>query len=146
MAEVRHTCPDCGFIDLEVSGDNIFDTEGRSLGTARCPNCTWEGALSATVGVVSSEQFWDSDRVGDVLLRVFAVRAAGPVIQVLEFVGLLPRIDEAQYQTVKGYRQRAQEARDNVMRRVMTAALTEAFTAAVEEQAKTQELLAAQEN
>ena len=92
MADARHFCPDCGGIDLQISRQFILLDEAEDTGaTAKCPNCGWGGPLSKTVGAVTSEQFWDINRIGDVLLRVVSKHAAGPFIQVMEFVGLFQR-------------------------------------------------------
>lgn len=151
--EARHFCPDCGSIDLEITNRELRDAEGKSLGRAKCPNCAWEGPLTQTVGAVTQGQFWDSKRVGDLMIRVMAVHAAGPLVQALEFVGLLPRKREkpaplpeaatdeerVKYEsdlalwedpgTVK-WNRAAQEARDSVMRKIMEAAITEGFAEA----------------
>jgi len=126
MTQARYFCPDCGSIDLNI---NIGITK-----TASCPNCSWEGPLSQTVGAVTSEQFWDSERVGEVLLRVLATKAAGPVVQVLEFIGLLPRkkvavaeLTETEAEDLQRWNAAAQQARDAVMRSLMAAALSAAF-------------------
>lgn len=92
MADARHFCPDCGSIDLQITRQFILVPKEEDTGaTAKCPNCGWEGPLSKTVGAVTSEKFWDIEGVGEVLLRVVSKHAAGPFIQVMEFVGLLPR-------------------------------------------------------
>jgi hypothetical protein len=107
MAELTHSCPDCGSIDIEVSA---------IAGTAKCPNCDWEGDTSQTVGVASSEDFWDIERVGSVLLRVISKWGAGPMCQVFEFVGILDKDDK--------------EARDTIMQAASAACIQAAFEAA----------------
>lgn len=91
MADARYFCPDCGSIDLEITEKSVIISPDAKEGHAKCPNCGWEGSLKDTVGAVTSEQFWDFKRVGDVLMRVIARHAAGPFVQVMEFVGLLPK-------------------------------------------------------
>ena len=113
-AELRRTCPDCGSIDVET-GSNIV-SGGNAL--ARCPNCEWTGVASQTVGVASSEGFWDIQRVGEVLLRVIAAHGVGPMCQVFEFVGLIEKGD--------------QEARDRIMRAASAACIQAAFEEAQE--------------
>jgi hypothetical protein len=157
MAEARHFCPDCGSIDLRVTNSGLTGPDGESLARGSCPNCSWEGPLSKTIGAVTQEQFWDSDRVGDVLLRVMAKNAAGPLVQVLEFIGLLPRMRFKPRDLPEGtitqsmfddyhalkkeweiYNQHTEEehakwnaavqvTRNNVMRRIMADALSGAF-------------------
>jgi hypothetical protein len=114
-AELRRTCPDCGSIDVEVRPEIIMQGGGPG---ARCPNCEWNGKASETVGVASSEGFWDIQRVGEVLLRVIAAHGAGPMCQVFEFVGLIEKDD--------------QEARDRIMRAASAACIQAAFGEAQE--------------
>lgn len=128
MADARHFCPDCGNIDLIITKAVL---EGQTS-TARCPNCSWSGPLSKTIGAVTTEQFWDAERIGDVLLRVMATRAAGPLVQALEFIGLLPRKKEVsddaeQRAEIDKWNRLAQASRDAVMQRTMEAAITAAF-------------------
>lgn len=133
--DARHFCPDCGGIDLQISRKYLLLAEAEDTGaTARCPNCGWEGLLSKTVGAVSSEQFWDIERVGEVLLRVVSKHAAGPFIQVMEFTGLLPRRQEH----VEGedgrkcieHNEMVDEMRTQVVRAMLEGAITRGFEAA----------------
>ena len=130
MAEAHHFCPECGAIDLTVEGRGVLDGEGTSVGTATCPNCSWHGPLSATTGMVSSESFFDINKVGDILLRVISTNAAGPLVQVLEYLGLIPR--DADFVGVEGAEAKIQDARDHVMQRILADALDAAFTGAQE--------------
>jgi hypothetical protein len=83
---------------------------------ATCPNCDWTGKATDTVGVASSEDFWDIERVGEVLLRVISKHGAGPICQVFEFVGILEKGDQA--------------ARDAIMKTASAACIQAAFEAA----------------
>ena len=136
MAEARHFCPDCGSIDLVIERKYVTMSAAEDTGaTAKCPNCSWDGALSKTLGAVSAEQFWDIERVGDVLLRVVQKNAAGPMVQVLEFAGLLPRLKQAPDEEVTAamladHNALAQQCRDIVMREVFEASITAGFAAA----------------
>jgi len=149
VVDARYFCPDCGSIDLVITNAELRDPEGKSLGRAECPNCSWRGRLTDTIGMMSTEQFWDSERVGEVLLRVLATRGAGPLIQALEFIGLLPRKREkpalskdatpeelVKYEialatwnspSTPKWNQAVQEARDAVMRSFMAASLQALF-------------------
>lgn len=151
MGEARHFCPDCGSIDIEIINRDLRDDKGNSLGRAECPNCGWKGALTQTIGAVSTEQFWDAERVGEVMMRTMAIHAAGPLVQCLEFIGLLPRkrykpedkldhhVNEEskkKYEaelalfndpSTEKWNAAAQRARDAVMRRIMEAAITAGF-------------------
>lgn len=138
MADARHFCPDCGNIELIVAETTII-TDDRGA-EARCPNCSWVGPLSGTVGAVSSEQFWDLNRISNVLLRVVSKYAAAPFVQVMEFIGLLPRPEhegtptdewvEADYEMARAARKNNQiveEARDHVLKAMIGAAITAGF-------------------
>jgi len=107
MAEIHPTCPDCGSIDVETT---------TITAEAACPNCDWRGGSAETVGVASSEDFWDIERVGHVLLRVISKWGAGPMCQVFEFIGILEKGDD--------------EARDVIMQAASAACIQAAFEAA----------------
>ena len=113
-AELRQTCPDCGSIDVEIKRSAVVQPDAP----AKCPNCMWEGTASQTIGVGSTQGFWDIERVGAVLLRVISNHGAGPMCQVFEFVGLIEKDD--------------QEARDHIMRAASAACIQAAFEAAHE--------------
>lgn len=142
MADARHYCPDCGSIDLDIT-DGIVAAK-----TVKCPNCGWAGGIGQTIGFATTEQVWDIERVGNVLLRTMAVNAAGPLVQALEFIGLLPRKrfraeqkstrqeDLERYQkedllfddpSTPKWNAEAQRARDRVMAKICEAAVTAAF-------------------
>jgi predicted RNA-binding Zn-ribbon protein involved in translation (DUF1610 family) len=150
VVEARYFCPDCGSIDLQIFNAELCDDEGKSLGRAECPNCAWKGPLTATIGAMTTERMWDANRVGDLMLRVMAVHAAGPLVQALEFVGLLPRQrllpmppppgsspeEQVKYESdlaiyndpsTMRWNRAAQEARDSVMRKIMEGAITAGF-------------------
>lgn len=129
MAEVRYFCPECGAIDLNIHGEGLVDSEGLSTATASCPNCSWSGQLKDTVGAATTERFFDIEKVGEILMRVLSTRAAGPLVQVLEYLGLIPRM--AEYEDVKGAEAAVQYARDYAMREIMTSALESAFNASM---------------
>ena len=133
--DARHFCPECGGIDLQVQRQYILLAEAEDTGaSARCPNCGWEGPLSKTVGAVSSEQFWDIERVGEVLLRVVSKHAAGPFIQVMEFTGLLPRRrepgDDKDEAARVAHNEIVDEMRTEVVRAMLSGAITGGFEAA----------------
>lgn len=150
MAEARHFCPDCGNIEIQVERKFILLTEEEDTGaTASCPNCGWSGSLSKAVGAVSSEQFWDFRRIADVLMRVVSKSAAGPFIQVMEFVGLLPKrvglgefakmvsyegadpaLDPRLIDQFKKYNDFVEQAQDGVVRAMLEGALTSGFAEA----------------
>lgn len=147
--DARHFCPDCGSIDLIITNEELRDAEGKSLARVECPNCGFRGPISATIGAVTQQQFWDAERVGEVMMRTLAIHGAGPLVQCLEFIGLLPRKRaKMEFRGPKDYEpgspqmqakalyddpstpkwnEAAQRARDAVMRRIMEAAITAGF-------------------
>lgn len=151
MADARHFCPDCGNIELVIEDKLLVHVRPESEGAhrAKCPNCGWEGPLSKTVGAVTSEQFWDIERVGEVLLRVVSKHAAGPFVQVMEFVGLIPKKKtlkefkealEAQHEElgIEGaieerlvrYNAMVDHLREQVVKEMLAATITAGFEAA----------------
>jgi len=135
MTEARYFCPDCGSIDLVVEKSDVLTAAGGSGSTARCPNCEWQGALSSTIGAVSAEQFWDVERVANLLLRVVQKNAAGPMVQSLEFVGILPRMksapdDQTSLENLESHNRVVQGCRDHVLREMFAAAISAGFAAA----------------
>jgi hypothetical protein len=132
-----------------ISNQGLRGPDGESMAWAECPNCSWKGPLSKTIGAVTSEQFWDAKRVGEAMIRVMAVHGAGPLVQALEFIGLLPRkrlqpektndfVPELKEQyerelalfkdpSTPKWNIEAQKSRDAVMQRIMEAAITAGF-------------------
>lgn len=136
MTEARYVCPDCGSIDLQIENKDLKDREGKSLATASCPNCAWAGPLRDTLGFVTTEQVWDIERVGEVLLRVLSRHAVGPMVQVFEFVGLIPKRRSihggGRSKDVRTHNARVDKIREYVLRTTMAATLEAAFQAAAE--------------
>jgi predicted RNA-binding Zn-ribbon protein involved in translation (DUF1610 family) len=137
MVDARHFCPDCGGIDISVQRKHILISEAEDTGaTASCPNCGWAGPLSKTVGAATTEQFWDINRVGDVLLRVVSKHAAGPFIQVMEFVGLLPkRLDldaphELSYAERVKHNELVDQMRSEIVKAMLAASISSGFEVA----------------
>jgi DNA-directed RNA polymerase subunit RPC12/RpoP len=130
-ATARYACPDCGSIDLAVVGLGIAEASQKAV----CPNCSWEGMVKDTIGFATTEQVWDIERVADVMLRVSNVHAAGPLVQCLEFVGILPKkldkAPEGKSETwLAAHNSMVQQMRDFVMQETFTGMLTNCFEAA----------------
>lgn len=91
MASLTPTCPKCGSLDVEVETSSILLTTEDEHNKAKCPNCGWEGTARETVAAFFSDQtmVWDINRLGSVLLGVLTQYAAGPMVQVFEFAGLV---------------------------------------------------------
>lgn len=148
MVIATHTCPECGCPDLIIEKKGLVDSSGGSLATAECPICTWEGKLSDTVGMATTEQLWTIERIGDLLLKVTHKHAAGPMIQALEHVGLIPKmLPPKEYSTVGGkqgeknredqrkrreHNEVVQKIRDRVARASFAALIEAGFTEAAE--------------
>lgn len=136
-ADARHFCPDCGGIDLIIMRPAVTLAGAENSGsTATCPNCNWSGTLGQTIGAASREGFWDIDKVGYVLLRVVSKHAAGPFLQVMEFVGLLPRprtltpeqaMNPKLVGEVKQHNEIVEQARNGILRAIIGAAITAGF-------------------
>lgn len=88
MAALVPTCPECGSIDMVVESTNIL-TQGENK--AQCPNCGWEGPTRETVAAFFKDKdvVWSIERIGAVLLGVVTEYAAGPMVQVFEFAGMV---------------------------------------------------------
>jgi hypothetical protein len=137
MADSRYFCPDCGSIDLEITEKSVIISPDAKEGRAKCPNCGWEGTLKDTIGALTTEQFWDYKRVGDILMRVIAKHAAGPFVQVMEFVGLLPRKHPSPPVNPDGsvwsaadtqlHNELVDTARERILRAMLAATITAGF-------------------
>lgn len=150
--KTHYVCPDCGSIDMKVAGRGILKADGTSTSTAVCPNCGWSGPLSETHGFVTTEDMFTTERLAGVMLRVVTKHAAGPLVQVLEFAGIIPKMmHKAQVHEgvvwtqdmVDDHDLIAQETRDTVMRKIFEATLTTSFMAAAEQYGKNKDALAA---
>jgi hypothetical protein len=123
MPTQQQFCPKCAYIGVIVS-----------KGLAECPLCSWKGEARETLGAITTETFWDEKRVGDLLINVLARHAAGPLVQALEHVGLLPKMIKTENPAdALVWNREAQKARDETMRAVMEAAITSAFNEAVKQ-------------
>lgn len=123
MRDVRYFCPQCQSIELEISKGLIIHAAEQGP-TASCATCAWEGPLKECLGAIAPEgaQFWDANKVANLLLLVVSKYAAGPLIQVMEHVGLLPRERNSD----------AEELRDELLRTIIGAAVSAAFEKAAE--------------
>jgi len=117
-AEARYFCPECGGMELAVTTPStVVDKDGlQASNSAVCQLCGWEGTLKDTLGAVSSEEFYDIEKVGNILLRVVTKHASGPLCQALELVGIIRPGDE--------------EGRAKVLRAAFEGCITGSFEAA----------------
>ncbi len=137
MADVKQVCPKCTNIELAfeevmlvVSADGTSNDQKAS-----CPVCGWHGLANETVAAATLSQFWGLEKVGNFLLVLISRHAAGPLVQGLEFVGLLPAAktepdEHVSTERLVEYNEMVQEAKDQVMRAVFEAAVSAAFTTA----------------
>ncbi len=153
MASQRHSCPRCGSIDVVLAeSGSILSVNGKTDKIAVCPNCTWEGPASETVGFVTSEKVWDIQAIAEVSLNVIARHAAGPLIQLWEFVGIVPKMKLVSDEIPRAIRRKnekhndkVQKVRDKVLRATIAGALEQAFTTAQECRETYPELFAVEE-
>jgi hypothetical protein len=120
MDQQIYICAKCGCPDLEMSKSSIIVSADQKK--VRCPNCKWEGVLSETAGILTTEKIFDTKAVLNLLLFVTTKHAAGPIAQALVFIGLIEKDD--------------QEGIDIVMRAATEGIIEKAFMAAAEHAAK----------
>lgn len=132
--EITYFCPKCQGNEMVFgSVRDAFDTV-----SAACNLCKWSGRSDETVGAVSpaNVHFWNAEKIGNVMLIAMAKHGAGPLIQVLELLGIMPPIPTSAEGTMTARQleeaQSAQECRDRVMQAVVGAAVTAAFETAAE--------------
>lgn len=134
MVETHYCCPDCGSIDMEISGQGILSASGDSTATATCPNCAWKGPLADTLGLATTETLWTVERIGELMIRLMGVHAAGPMVQAYEHVGLIPReVPEDENLTDNAradHNEMVQAIRNRVMTAIVAAAIEAGFTEA----------------
>lgn len=131
--EIAYFCPKCQNIDVKVARLGIVGADGEV--PASCGLCGWTGKSSELVGAVTGagDTFWDGEKVGNVMIMAIAKHGAGPLIQAMELIGILPRIPELV--ATPGLQEEAlaaQAIKDQIMQAVIGAACAAAFeTAAV---------------
>lgn len=128
--EVAYFCPSCQSIEVEISKALIIDPTKKDRGkTACCKLCGWEGSTEELIGAVSpqNEQFWDAEKIANLLMSVSLKHGAGPLLQALDFVGLLPKIRGTAEE-----QDSAKAIREELTKRVLEAMMTTAFESAAE--------------
>lgn len=108
MSSVHASCPQCGGLDLEVP-----QLVG---GTASCPICRWSGPMSDTIGLATTEAVYDSNRVGEILIRVASKYVVAPLIQATEVIGLIPKKETSE---VAGWAEEIDIIRDRLVHRIL---------------------------
>lgn len=120
MGQQIYICAKCGCPDLEMSTSSVVVSADQKK--VRCPNCKWQGVMSETAGILTTEKIFDTKAVLNLLLYVTTKHAAGPIAQALVFIGLIEKDD--------------QEGLDAVMRAATEGIIEKSFMAAAEHAAK----------
>lgn len=134
MREIAYFCPQCQGNEMELGA--VQDADGSVA--AQCKLCKWSGRSTEIVGAVSpaNAQFWNAEKLGNVMMIALARHGAGPLLQALELLGILPRIPVSDEGTLTPERlaeaESAQECRNRVMQAVVGAAVTAAYETAAE--------------
>lgn len=126
MTDLQFFCPRCQGMELHIERNLVI---GADAGTAHCNLCQWDGTpddLLVTL-VPENAALWTGDRVANALLAAATKYAAGPMVQVLEVLGLLPPIRGGEQEQAS-----AQHVREHVMKAVLEAVVTSAFESAAE--------------
>jgi hypothetical protein len=126
MSDLQVFCPQCQGMELHIERSVII---GADPGIARCNLCQWQGTPDDLLVAVSPENtsLWTGERVANVLLVAASKHAAGPMVQVLEVLGLVPPIQGGEQEQAS-----AQHVREHVMKAVLEAVVTSAFESAAE--------------
>jgi hypothetical protein len=123
--EVAYFCPKCQSLEIEETTKGIII--GSSPNRARCLLCKWEGTTNELIGALAptNEFFWTPEKVANALLIGASKYAAGPLVQLLEFIGLVPKIEGG-----KEEKQSARDIREAVVKAVLEAVVTASFETA----------------
>ncbi len=128
--EVQYFCPVCQSIELEfdVGGLRLVGPDGKPMsGKAKCQLCGWHGSSAEVVGALSenNQTWWTPERVANALLYGISKVAAGPAIQLLELIGLVPKIEGSEEEQSS-----ARMVREAVLKSILEAVVTAAFETA----------------
>jgi hypothetical protein len=129
MSGYQFFCPRCYGVEIavEATGVQLVGVEPR--GGAKCLLCGWAGLRADLVAGITpaNHEFWTSDRVANALLTAAARHCAGPMVQILEMLGLAPRVEGDEEQQAS-----AQHVREGIVKAVLESVVTAAFQAAGE--------------
>lgn len=131
MPDAVKSCPDCGAIDLVISSS----LEGA---TAACVICDWKGPVSDTVAFLTTETVYSIEKVSETLMRAAAKHAAGPMIQVIELLGLSPSPDQSD---AAGWTETVEECRNKLLQTILLAIVEATFNGGVEAHLKAKAFL-----
>lgn len=143
MTTAFHMCPKCGCPDVQISGQGLVDASGESVSKASCPNCGWNGNGVDTLGVVSTEELWTSERIAEHFLKMSAEKLMPIILEELFFLGLLPRAikvpENAKPEAVVEatiHNRQVGESAGIILSKITPTLLTAIFVAAAEEAPK----------
>ena len=123
-------CPDCQGNELQFDTRRVVS--GNAPPPAACQLCGWKGnthELLVAVGPATAHM-WTGDKVANVLLYAATRFSAGPMLQVLELLGLIPKLPDGE--AADEERQSAERVRGEVLKAVLEATVTAAFEKAAE--------------
>lgn len=125
MSSVVIFCPQCLAPEVEVHQSPVIGGEEFVV----CGLCGFRGAIADVMAIVSGrdETYWTVERVGNALLYGATRHAAGPMVQLLELIGLVPRIEGTSEQQAS-----ARLVREGVMKAVLEAVVSSAFETAAQ--------------
>ncbi len=130
--DIGYFCPKCQANEVEVAFPTILDpTKTNDGATYRCQLCGASGAAEELIGALApeNEEFWTGERISNALIVAIAKHGVGPISQVLQMIGLIPRLP---HEDNREEFASAQAIRDHVLREVVQSAVTAAFTAAAD--------------
>lgn len=126
----HYFCPQCQGPEVEVERLSLVVDIDKGP-KARCPLCHWEGHRSDLLTTVLADdvaiqpRIWNGDQVANAMLYVASRYAAGPILQVLAQIGLVPPLKGLEQEYAS-----AQNIREIVVKAVIEAVVTSAFETA----------------
>lgn len=147
MNELVPTCPVCACGDLNVHA--VLEAPTDSGARTECPVCGWTGKLSETVAMSRKDRHqWSAEAAAERLARVFQLRGvSAALVRVLQASSVLPELigidglRPEQHAVIAACNESAAESINNVMRAGLEGFIKEAFTVAVREAVRHQQVL-----
>lgn len=124
MTDLQYFCPQCCGNEVRVERPVLL---GTGPGHAQCPLCGWQGSADDVLATPTPDHktFWDGERVANLLIYAATHHAAGPLVQALEVVGLVPRVTGSEEE-----QRSALFVRAGVLKAVLEAVVVAGFEAA----------------
>ncbi len=122
--DMQYFCPQCQSIELDVERPLLVDVDA---GYAACHLCGWRGKPDELLAGLCPENadLWTSDRVANAMMLVAVRTAAQPLIELLEMMGMVPRVKGSEEE-----QRSAAHIRGELIRIVLGAYIPAAFEAA----------------